>query len=331
LKKEWASGKRQLRDPDIEYLKKMETKRCTVDNLIVDGGTDRMLSLVGRAVGYQFNNPTDERAGIANTYDQIGIMNTNNALITGAGYLGSEALFPEVIALGSDNAARTTNMTTLNGLLTGTVKNLYTTKAGGHNRVWSTDSDYDDSYIAKFSQIYTSDDANSLTDAIREVGIFFPRIHVANMIAQSGILNFSDTDPTYPCPSRLWTPLNISVGYWIAPGPWTLFVQNIENIIYERTEGGSQSVDINDVTVATAAAADTIVLIAYTPRTDSNVATTGANWGCYYGAAMPVPPNVNNNFSYGTMAASAALPVEFIKNVNYSLTVIYMIYISRGG
>jgi len=324
------SNTRLLSDDDREYYF-MDVKdggpveqKLEMNNLIVTSGLDRIISLLGRGVGYQIGTAQDDRRGIANSaaWSYYGFIGPN----TDQG----EALFPELIILGRDNSPRTLGMTSLVDPLTSTYKNTYNTKTGGHRVAVETvtNNDYNGDYISLYACIYTSDEQKSPSGPYREVALMAPVIYFGTYTALDGVVSFSDAPwPAIDSPNRFWSPLNIVAGYDNAIGGYDIQSFNRNNITISR-DGSSQSIDLNNSLIG-AGGNFNKVIIAYTPRPDNASADPATTRGSTYNF-NPLNPTAAV-FSPASLISTVALPVPFIKNVNYSLSVTWQIYIYRGS
>lgn len=324
-KKEWETGQRILRDPDRQKLEDAIEQEHTVDNLTMTRCIDYMVSLLGRAYGFGLNTVrNDDRNSVSNNV-------SGAVLFASSTNSWSEqfihGLFPEIIGIGKGITPPTITNTTLDDDFNDyasrpdniTYRNTYNSKFGGYVKPGLT---FKDDYISQYAYLYGPDEINSLRFPIFEIGLFAPEIHIgAFRIHPTGNQILFSNNPlppilNYDTNNRLWSGLNVS---HIQPG--IFFNQNtrfsspatgiVSNGFYVTRGPDSQIITVlfggNSV--------DSRAIVAFTPHWKSLSSPLG--WG------------INRNFQPSELLARAVLPMGFIKNQNYSLTVLWQIYFNR--
>ena len=200
-------------------------------------------------------------------------------------------------------------------------RNTYNSKHGGVQGPKSAAFDYDNDHIAKYAVIYGSGELNELQYPIWEVGLFAPKIQMTLQRAQQDqAIYFDGISPTLPndvCQNAFWSILNFGAVYY---DPTLKLVTSPRSDIYYTFNRDSAPQSISGISAPIAADGNNIYIIAFTPRWNSP-------------AAPPSPAGEWGNtqpFSPASMFARCVLPVNFIKNINYTLTIIWQIYFERS-
>jgi len=320
---EIESGKKLLTPFQNLLLKKAEVERRTVHNLTMTRAVDRMVCLVGRCPGWQLDTLDDDRAKIANMLHGFADWTVGAPPLVTELAWESPLMFPEVIGIGSGRAAPTIDDTSLeqdfNSYVSApdavTYRNTYNSKEGGILKANATVSgdDYESDYIAKYANIYGSGEVNFIQQPIWELGLFAPKIQMGITQVENGNLitynNLTAPGAIAPTPNTIWSMLNLSVG----EDPMTIINTVQRNDLAVSRAG--QTVTLGGFCVAAPVPPDNVAIPAFTPRWDS-LLSAGA-WGN------------TNSFSPGPLLARVVLPVSFIKNINFSLTVLWQIYFER--
>lgn len=336
LKKiEFDTKKKILTPEDERYLDEHTIQEYTSPNLIMTLGIDRFATYFGYCPGWFIDTPVDDRIGFQNIvqgYIQAQSpapppIPTSPWQPRGNPYTSGdykELLYPEIIGIGSDRSARTVGMAGLVAPFGNGYRNTYNTIEGGHNRIANsvapaTGFDYDNNYIIKCVAFYDAGEINTLSDAIREVGLFLPREMTGSYVVDtSGIVYFSnEAGVTYPTTNKYWSILNAASMYLknLGGGVFNFRFRTYDVAQFNLTRGSTnQTLGTNDTDIE--APPDNRMLITFTPRIDH--VGVGTTWG------------TTANFVVEGLIASHALPLDFIKNVNNSLTVLWEIFVYRG-
>jgi len=346
--KETEENTRILTDDDRRYLKKMETQRYEDHNVITENGIDRMCGLFSRSIGVNVNTQADDRAGISNSNDcyvAFDVPTTSPPISVPAAWTNrGDALFPEIIGFGSSDATRLSTMTALVLPFSETYFNTYNNSDGGHNRIAEAIApgsgfDFDDNHIARYVANYSAGDINDLDGTIREVGLFTPHIltgmywcDLDNLVAFD---NYG-TGASAETPNKFWSILNIvgGMGANYAGVGWRPFMftysmgmpqTGSNNSVF--VSRGSQTIQLPNILYGLPYFAPghpqtpKYLIISFTPHRESQPVIGGTStFGNDY------TPQFEPNY----MVATRALPIEFVKNANISLTVIWQIFYSRG-
>ena len=326
-KKEWETGERILRDPDRQKLEDAIEQEHTVDNLTMTRAIDYMVSLLGRSYGFGLNTVTlDDRNSISNNTQ--GIAEYANIVIKSLfGPISTvPALFPEIIGIGKGITPPTLIDTTLDDDFNSyvsrpdniTYRNTYNSKYGGYVKPGLT---FKDDYIAQYAYIYGPDEINNLDFPIFEIGLFSPLIQMGlfRIHPTSDQILFDRNTVGYETNNRLWSGLNISrvilngdvFTHFRLSGPTSILPIPLGFNSFRGQD--SQSITL----IGSAAIADgsARALVTFTPFWKSMDA--GVDWG------------IRSHFDISELIARAVLPMGFIKNQNYSLTVLWQIYFER--
>ena len=322
LKREWETGESILTPFQREMLEQNTVKKVTVNNLTMGRTIDRMVCLFGRCPGYAINTLDDDRGKIANFLH--GYIDHNIPVPPPAPVslsYESNLMFPELIGIGSGRTPPTIDDSSLEKDFNSyalapenvTYRNTYNSKTGGilKNNATASGDEYESDYIAKYAQIYSSDEINFLPEPIWEVGLFAPKIQMGIYSVEGGTLIYFDGQGTISVtPNTVWSMLNLTL--FNTPNMGTIWATPRDDIVVGRA---AQIITLKGL-VASNILVDNILIAAITPRWDSIGAAVG-EWGH------------TNDFTTGPLLARAVLPVSFIKNNNFSLTVLWQIYFER--
>ena len=317
--KEIETGKSLLTPFQRALLDNAVVDECETNNLTMTSGIDRMVSLWGRCPGYLLNTVNDDRAKIANMlYGYVQQTAGTTPVALNLPY-ETDLLFPEIVGIGSGRTTPTISDTTLESDFNDysiaptlvTYRNTYNSKQGGILKANQTTAGYDfeNDYICKCAMIYTSGEINFLQQPIWEIGLFAPKMQMGIWRVLNNAIDFSLLSN-----NRLWSYLNHTAMTLLLPE--TLYALYRGNMATNRT---AQQVIISGV-IGAAINGDPLNLGigSFTPRWDSLAAAPGLfPWGN------------SNDFSVGPLIARVVLPVSFIKNVNFSLTILWQIYLER--
>ena len=313
-KKEWETGKILLRDPDRKILEGAIENEVTVDNLTMTRCIDYMVSLFGRACGFGLNTIySDDRNNISNFYESTV---TLGGITERQWSAQTTALFPEILGIGYGITPPTITDPSLDSDFN-EARNTYNSKFGGYVKPGIT---FKDDYISQYAYIYSPDEINDLQFPIFEIGLYAPEIHVGKYPIQtpSGNVLFSATGNT---PNRFWNVLNVSTIEDLGGGTVSITTKHRANDsnspgLHTFHTTRSLSEQILTIQVYNGLTNNDRAIVAYTPYYNSVAAVLG-EWG------------YERAFTLGPLLARVVLPFGFIKNQNYSLTILWQIYFNR--
>ena len=333
------------------------TKTCTVDNTIMDRYMDRIVSLMGWAGGYQFDNngyQRDDRAAMGNQLSAKAMIDSNDYEKWGTTLWNSwdytYGMYPELIKVGWGETPPQAEYDTdldepfidydyefwLGNREHKGWKNVYATKEGTikpYTQKVTGGLDYTESYIARYATIYTTDDINALDHPIREVGLYFPIILTSYYPLQGTTVYFdmggdlTSTTGTGPAPggelnlfshNKVWSVLNYSLSYGTN-------LATVDRYITDH-DRGQQTLSLPNLEsridvpghLEVISQQRSWAIVTFTPHVEYICKYGGQG----FGSSEQWP----GGGSAGGLAARQVLPVSFMKNPNHALTVLWYIY-----